>query len=205
MRNLTETFSVYFTGLRAALAPTVPVSQAHIAFIGMVWRYILGLSGRIDRLVARWKNGTLPKPRAARPARTRKPRAAPQFRLPRSRNWLPRRLPGTGIGVFGGQLQHLFATDQEFAAFLEAAPQARRMLTPLCRMFGVALPAMPAAAPPTAAPPAAPVAAPSDPSQNSPQPAAASAAPPGRKPVAPATPVREHATAPPVRYPCSTA
>jgi hypothetical protein len=145
MRTLADTFALYFTGLRAALATTMSMPKDHIAFLEMVWRYVLGLSGRLDRLVARWKNGTLPRPTAPRPGRARKAHAPPAFRLPRGRKWLIRRMPGTGIGAFGGQLEYLLANDAELAAFLEAAPQARRLLGPVCRMFGVTMPAPPAA------------------------------------------------------------
>ncbi len=164
MRTLAESFSIYFHGFRAALAPTMPASRAYIDFIGMLWRYILGVSGRLDRLIARWRSGTLPRPRAPRlapphpeppgldpacPAPEAAGRPAPGYRFPRSQKWLLRRMPGTGIGAFGSQLQYLMDNDAEFAAFLRAAPQARRLLGPICRMFGVVMPVFPVAEPAT--------------------------------------------------------
>ena len=139
MRNLKETFALYFTGLRAALSSTPSMPKAQIAFIDMVWRYVLGLSFRLDRLIARWMNGTLPKSGAPRPARARvhTPGKARRFPLPSHARWLIRRMPATGIGAFGGQLQHLLANDAQMRAFLEAAPQARRLLGPLGRAFGI--------------------------------------------------------------------
>ena len=146
MRTLKDTLALYFTGLRAALSSNPSMPKARIAFIDLVWRYVLSLSVRLDRLVTRWKNGTLPAPRAPQPGRTRKARTAPpRFPLPRHPGWLIRRMPATGIGVFGGQLAHLLATDTELRDFLKAAPQARRLLGPVCRMFGVTMPAPPAA------------------------------------------------------------
>jgi hypothetical protein len=112
--------------------------KPRFAFQAMVWAYILSLSFRLDRLITRWKNGTLPKPRGPRAARQRTaPRAPHRFPLPGGKHWLPRRMPGTGIGAFGGQLRHLLANDAELQALLAAAPQARRMLGPLCRAFGI--------------------------------------------------------------------
>ena len=144
MRTLKDTLALYFTGLRAALSSNPSMPKARIAFIDLVWRYVLSLSVRLDRLVARWKNGTLPAPRPPCPGRTRKVRTAPpRFPLPRHPGWLIRRMPATGIGVFGGQLAHLLATDTELRDFLKAAPQARRLLGPVCRMFGIALPVAP--------------------------------------------------------------
>jgi len=144
MRTLKDTLALYFTGLRAALSSNPSMPKARIAFIDLVWRYVLSLSVRLDRLVTRWKNGTLPAPRAPQPGRTRKARTAPpRFPLPRHPGWLVRRMPATGIGVFGGQLAHLLATDTELRDFLKAAPQARRLLGPVCRMFGIALPVTP--------------------------------------------------------------
>ena len=163
MRTLKDTLALYFTGLRAALSSNPSMPKARIAFIDLVWRYVLSLSVRLDRLVARWKNGTLPAPRAPQPGRTRKARTVPpRFPLPRHPGWLIRRMPATGIGVFGGQLAHLLATDTELRDFLKAAPQARRLLGPVCRMFGIALPVTPGVTlpPPPSAPLPAPQAAP---------------------------------------------
>jgi hypothetical protein len=48
--------------------------------------------------------------------------------------------------AFGAQLQHLLA-DPEMAALVAAAPQAGRVLRPLCRMLGVRPPPGPLAPP----------------------------------------------------------
>jgi hypothetical protein len=155
----------------------------------MVWRYLLGLSGRLERLILRWKAGTLPRPRAPRPAgastqaRDREaPRTPPCFPLPRGREWLPRHLPGSGIGVFGGQLRHLLANNAEMRAFLEASPQARRLLAPLCRAFGIDMNN------PLVIPPARPAARPRPPAEQ------AAIPPPWPHPAPPTAP-------PPVPYP----
>jgi hypothetical protein len=49
--------------------------------------------------------------------------------------WLIRRIQGTAFA--GSQLAHLIATSAELHAFLEAAPQGRRLLNPLCRALGI--------------------------------------------------------------------
>ena len=162
MNTLKDRFTLYFTGLKAALATTSAMPKAKIAFLEMVFRYVLGLAGRLERLVTRWQNGTLPKRRAPRPPRAPvegRKRAPAPFRLPHGRDWLMRRVPG--IGFCGSRLSHLLANDEQMQAFLEAAPQARRLINPLCRMFGIdidnPLGGAPAHGPPTV--PAEPTAA----------------------------------------------
>ena len=198
MKSLKETLSTYFTGFRAAVTTTLSAPPARIAFIGFIWAYLLRLSGRVDRLVTRWQNGTLPRPRAPRPPRApdpdRAPRPAPQFRLPRGRMWLIRQIQGTAFA--GSQLRHLLATDERMQAFLEAAPQAGRMLAPLFRMlgvdpekpYGVPLVKPPASPPPEPAPAPAPCAPPT-------------CAPPTCAPPAPAASPLAPAAAPPADPP----
>ena len=135
MKGLQDWFSIYFHGLKAAVAPTRSMPKDRFAFVAAVWHTIFRLAGRIDRLITRWKNGTLPKPGTPRPGRARTARTAPKFRLPGGHMWLIRRIQGTAFA--GSQLAHLIATNAELHAFLEAAPQGRRLLNPLCRMLGV--------------------------------------------------------------------
>ena len=135
MKDLKETLSIYFHGLKAAVAPTLSMPKERFAFVAAVWHYIFRLSGRLDRLIARWKNGTLPKPGVARPGRARAARKTPKLHLPRGHMWLIRRIQGTAFA--GSQLAHLIATSAELHEFLEAAPQGRRLLNPLCRALGI--------------------------------------------------------------------
>jgi hypothetical protein len=149
MRTLSDTFRLYFAALRGAVAPSSAVPKPQSTLRHMVWHYILSLSGRLDRLITRWKNGSLPTPRGPRAARaSATTRNLPRFPLPSGKNWLARRMPATGIGAYGGQLRHLLTNDAELQAFLAAAPQARRMLGPLCRAFGIDI-HNPLAIPPT--------------------------------------------------------
>ena len=159
MIALKDLLALYFHGLKAAVAPTLSMPKDRFAFVAAVWHYIFRLSGRLDRLITRWKNGTLPKPRppasphpaAPHPATPQpaSPQPAspspdstcasqagkPAFRLPSGHMWLIRRIQGTAFA--GSQLAHLIATNAELHAFLEAAPQGRRLLNPLCRALGV--------------------------------------------------------------------
>ena len=133
---LKETLSTYFHGLKAAVAPTLSMPKDRFAFVAAVWHYIFRLSGRLDRLITRWKNGTLPKPGTPRPGRTRStPGEKPKFRLPSRHMWLIRGIQGTAFA--GSQLAHLIATSAELHEFLEAAPQGRRLINPLCRALGI--------------------------------------------------------------------
>ena len=145
MNALTETFLHYFKGLKAAVAPNMSMSKERFEYVNFIWHYVFRLHRRLNILITQWANGTLPQPGAPRPAprpapdqgQTRAARTPPKFRFPSRRRWLFHVLPGNGY--IRSQLQHLIATDPEFAAFLEAAPQARRMLNPLCRMLGIDL------------------------------------------------------------------
>ncbi len=131
----------------------------------LIWSRLRGLAAQVAALAARIEAG-----RHRRYPSRRPPRAAPRRHLPRalpqSRAWLLPLVPEAASGA--SQLRHLLA-EADMAALLDAAPQMRRLLRPLCRMLGVRLPpglAAPPAPPPAraAAPrralPAAPLAAP---------------------------------------------
>ncbi len=94
--------------------------------------------GRLDRLVAHFRAGTLP---TKRPSRARHPRPQPTsrrdqppLRLPRGHAWLVRLIQRTA--QFGGPIEALI-NSPEGAALLAAAPQAGRIFRPLCRMLGI--------------------------------------------------------------------
>ena len=114
---------------------------------------------RFAAIAARAAHGTLrrtpiPLPRpdtgrgqASRPARTTPPRPRPPeqcwpHRLPGTPGWLVRLVaPLSGNGP---DMQALFA-DEDMRALIAAAPQLRRILRPICRMFAVTIPPDPAA------------------------------------------------------------
>ena len=119
----------------------------------LIWSRLRGLAARFAALAARIAAG-----RQRRILARRSPRPAPrrpaQRSLPHGHAWLLQLVPQAS--AYGSQLQHLL-TDPEFAALVDAAPQMRRLLSPLCRMLGVRVPPPPRTEPP--APPAAVAAA----------------------------------------------
>ena len=145
MRTVAESFSLLMLGLKAVIAEVAAPDRSRTAFLVFVWGRLSRMVVRFTKLYARWKAGTLPKARGPRPPRApreednEKPRAKPPFHLPGGRMWLVRHVQKSA--AFASQLRHLLATDPEIPAFLEACPQAGRILRPLCRALGVNLPA----------------------------------------------------------------
>ncbi len=117
----------------------------------LLWFRLERTANRVRRLYERWQQGTLPKPRpkTARPKATQRP-APPQIpefpgtagmslvdappRLPRGRGWITRRIPeaGPSAGALHDLLQQADTRD-----FVQAAPQAARLLRPLCHALGL--------------------------------------------------------------------
>ena len=141
------------------------------------------LRNRLASLHARWRAGTLRPPRQ-RPPRQRPPRqrpAAPPRRpaaatgtpptLPRSRLWLVRLVPGSGVGA---NYLKILLDDPEMQALIEAAPQAGRILRPFWHMLSRD------PLPPLLQPPRPQQPRPAPPPQAAPPPAAAATPPSGR-------------------------
>jgi hypothetical protein len=156
----------------------------------MVWQRVRAIATQVADLMARMQAGTLRRyPHRRRPgprvAPRRPPTASP---LPQGHAWLVALIQETAVGA--AHLQQVLA-HPDLPAHLQAAPQLRRALRPLCRMLGVRLP------PPPAAPPSGPPApAPEPPLAKAPGPVPHSAAdtPP---PPCPAPP-RSFQVSPPV-------
>ena len=168
MPSLAESFTLILTGLRATVAPFPYTPQPRFAYLSFIWHYVWGVSKRFARLYARWQAGTLPRPRSPRPSRAGQARKRPPIRLPRGRMWLIKDIQATA-GT-RSLLRHWIATTPELQQFLEAAPQARRLLNPICHMLGIDIDApygvplakpgatpQPPVEPEAAPPPAAPV------------------------------------------------
>jgi hypothetical protein len=112
------------------------------ALTNLLWSRLERLRGRILRLAGRLAAGKgSGVPRSPRISASRvpgtTPRRAPEF-IGRSRGWMLRLVPEAA--AFGSQLHHLL-NDPEMAALVEAAPQMKRLLRPLCRGLGVDIPA----------------------------------------------------------------
>ena len=125
----------------------------------LVWVRLRRTLARLDRLAYRWQQGRL----SPRPGRTssRGQRQPPQIHPADA--WRPRRTPQghawlirlhQPLAQFAPRIQ-LLLDDPEFIALCAAAPQAGRLLRPLCRMFAIAPPAH-IATPPRSAPPRQP-------------------------------------------------
>ncbi len=119
----------------------------------LLWFRLERMANRLTRLYDRWQTNTLPTPRKAtqRPKTVRTP--PPQIpelpapgmplvdappRLPRGHGWVTRRIPeaGPSAGALHDLLQAANIQD-----FVQAAPQAARLLRPLCRALGIDQPA----------------------------------------------------------------
>jgi hypothetical protein len=134
--GLAKTFGLIIDGLRRAAAARMAADPSVRPPLLLVHAWLGRLVQRFAALVARAEAGTLRPPRR-RPPRERPPREPPP-RWPKSFAWLIRMLPYQAA-CFGSQLQHQFS-QPEMMALLEAAPQAGRLLRPLCRMLAIDLP-----------------------------------------------------------------
>ena len=93
------------------------------------------LTRRLSTLFAQYQNGTLP---AVPPPRARtQHESAPYPRLPAARGWINARIPDSA--PCAGTLELNLQTN-EMRDFVTAAPQAGRLLRPLCRMLAIAIP-----------------------------------------------------------------
>ena len=105
----------------------------------MIWQRVRKAGAQASAVLARMQAGALRRYPTRRPPRQiAKPRrSVPPSALPRQPAWLVRLIPEAAASA--AQLQTLLS-QPEMPALLEAAPQLRRALRPLCRMLGVALP-----------------------------------------------------------------
>ena len=150
--NLSEHMGLILESVRRAAAARAAKRPWLVATVLLLWPYLHRLGARFDRLLARHAAGRLAPPRsrplsaqgalprtasppAASPRAASPPAASPRApRLPGGFAWVLRLVPGAGS--FGSQLRHLL-NRPEMAALLAEAPQAGRLLRPLCRMLGV--------------------------------------------------------------------
>jgi hypothetical protein len=152
---------VRFTALIARLCELI-ARHGHLRRIAgplvvLIWRRVRGAARQVEGLLARLRAGQLrryPARRTPRPAVTpRRPPSPPAF--PTEPAWLIRLIPETAVSAV--HLRAMLA-DPDIPALLEAAPQLRRALRPLCRMLDVSLPRRPTPAQPEPPPEATSVA-----------------------------------------------
>jgi hypothetical protein len=147
-RNLSERLALIVLLMGNAIAAGAPRTPVTIPIINLVRSYLNRLVRRVAALARRVEAGTA----AIRPRPPARPDAAPRDRpaadprrpaMPRGVGWLYRLVPF--VAANRSQLR-FFLAGEEVAALLAAAPQAARLLRPLCRMLAIArAPDLPAA------------------------------------------------------------
>jgi hypothetical protein len=135
MPTLATCFSLILAGLRAAIAPVAARNRARTPLLVLLWGRLARSAKRFERLFARWRAGNLPKPRLSRAGQPTTWRPHPHLRA--NPAWLVAMVRETA--PMASQLQHLLA-HPDIADFLAAAPQAGRILRPLCHMLGLPRP-----------------------------------------------------------------
>ena len=131
-------FAPILSGLYAVMAARAARDRTLTVLLVALCGRIARMGTRLERLVGLWRAGKLPLAPAPGPARAAKPadklRVKPAY--PTAPAWLLRKL-GWEAAAFGSQLRHLLS-EAESVAFLQACPQAGRILRPLLGMLGVA-------------------------------------------------------------------
>ena len=128
--SLSERFTQIVDAMGRVAAAKASRYWALAPVVLLLWSYLKRLARRFDSLALR-RRAPVPRPRSPRAVSTQPP---PARRLPQGFAWL--RLFGPEMGALGSQLRHLLA-EPEMTALLEEAPQAGRLLRPLCRMLGI--------------------------------------------------------------------
>ena len=128
-------FSHILSGLQAAIAVVSAREHALTALLVAVWGRIGRIRTRLERLIALWRAGMLPQPRAPRSGRRGLPTGEkPVSVFPTTPAWLVAAV--RQAAPLGAQLEQMLS-QEECVRFLAEVPQARRLLGGLCRMLGV--------------------------------------------------------------------
>jgi hypothetical protein len=143
-----------WTAFKAAAEPVGQYMRLYhhipMPVLNLVLLRMLRLVGRFDRLVLKWERDQLsarptPRVRAKRAASPHKMAAADlqllgaPVALPTRFGWLQKMVPAAHMGA--GYLDYMLQeTDSETRALVAAAPQAGRILRPLCRILGTPIP-----------------------------------------------------------------
>ena len=127
-------FSFLLTNLQAAIA-VVAARERHLTVLLVaVWGRIARMRVRLERLVALWRAGKLPKLRKSRAGEERPQSVRVPSIIPRTPAWLLVAVRDAALARAG--LENLLS-EAECAEFLAAVPQAGRILRPLFRMLGI--------------------------------------------------------------------
>lgn len=181
MPNATNRFAAFVTVLLEHLAHYGNQRRVSGPWLALIWNRVRAVQRQVAGLIARFEAGTLrryPNRRAPTPPTARR---QPQRRspLPGGKLWLVRLVQETARCT---PLLQDWLAHPDTAALLQAAPQLRRALRPLCNMLGVTLPTQPSPA-----------------SGQTPEDSAAPNASPRRGPPIPQSPSQRRAHAPPAR------
>ena len=159
----TQYLAYIVQGLYGIIAPVAARERARTPLLVAAICRLQRMLGRLERLVIRWRAGTLRKPRLSRAG---KPRPLPpekpscvkppheRVTVPSGDRWLIHIVQQT---VQMREHLQIMLTDPELIAMLKDVPQAGRILRPLCRGLGLVPlpePLRPPAPPPRAARPA---------------------------------------------------
>ncbi len=140
---LGQRYLPHFADLCAHLAQVAARHRLLSPLLVLLWFRLRRTLSRLDRLAASWQRGR----HHRHPSRHRS--ASPPPAIHPGDAWLHRRTPQghawlirlhQPLAQFAPRIQALL-DDPEIAALCVAAPQAGRLLRPLCRMFGLAPPA----------------------------------------------------------------
>ena len=134
---LGQRYKPHIEEIRAALAVLASLFRPIAPMLMLVFYRLYNTLARLDRLATRWQNNRLRRARK-RPTPERKPQAEPKPRTPSGHAWLIRL--HQPLAQWAPRIE-LLVNDPEFIALCAAAPQAGRLLRPLCRMFGITPPA----------------------------------------------------------------
>ncbi len=137
METLATLLTAVLKGICLALGPYVNRDSTRAPVFRLAWTRIGRAATRFQALFARWQSNTLPALRPSRPTEPR--RRAPKPYFPAAHAWLA---GSTDHHVRGraSQLEHLL-NHPDMPKFLAQAPQAGRILRPLCHMLGITMPA----------------------------------------------------------------
>ena len=133
---ITAAWQLILRGLQAALGSLGLEPQQGVMLHGRISR----IAGQIERMLVRFRAGRLWHRTVSKPVQARRGGAVAGRgpALPRRYGWLVRS-GGWRAAGFGSQLHFLLATP-EMTELLAAAPQAGRILRPLCRALAIEMP-----------------------------------------------------------------
>ncbi len=134
MYLLMQTFHSILTLLQAAIAAASARDRSMPMFFIELWNRVGRMGRRLEKLIAQWRAGTLPKARVlesqAGERRERAPRT--HLRFPKAHGWLLPRAPEVAKYV---ALLETLLSQEEIVRFLDEVPAARRIVGVLQRML----------------------------------------------------------------------